>query len=75
MNLGDEAPAALQSLGVQDDLRGHFRWGQAFIGAVGAPPGSALEAIDGLRPAQVSLGLPLSAPSVAAGVVRVEVGN
>jgi hypothetical protein len=75
MNLGDEAAAALQSLGVQDDLRGHFRWGQAFIGAAGALPGSALEAIDGLRPAQVSLGLPVSAPSVAAAVVRVEVGN
>ena len=62
MNLGDAAVTALRSLGLQADLRGHFRWGQAFIGAAGAPPDSALEATDGLRPAQVSLGLPLSAP-------------
>ena len=75
MNLGDEALAALRTLGVEDDLRGHFRWGQAFVGAAGAAPASALVATDGLRPAQVSVGLPLSAPSVAAAVARVEVGN
>jgi hypothetical protein len=75
MNLGDQALAALRSLGVATDLRGHFRWGNAFIGVAGAPPESALEAADGLRPAQVSVGMPLSAPSVAAEVTRVEVGN
>ncbi len=74
MYLGDQALVALRSLGVQGDLSGRFRWGQAFIGATGSAPGTALEAIEGLRPAQVGLGLALNAPSVAAGVVRVEIG-
>jgi len=64
MNLGQEAIDALRSMGVAGDLRGHFRWGQAFIGKVGSSPGSALEAMDGVRPVQVSLGIPLSAPAL-----------
>lgn len=71
MNLGQEAVDALRALGVAEDLRGRFRWGHAFIGRTGDPPGTALEALDGLRPAQVSRGLPLSADAVAAALYEV----
>jgi len=66
MSLSGEAIAALRSIGVQGDLRDKFRWGHAFIGAKGAAPGAAMEAMDGIRPVQVSLGLPASGPQVAA---------
>ena len=67
MNLTNEAVAALRTLGVTGDLRGRFRWGHAFIGAKGANTWTApQEALDGIRPAQVSFGLPLSEPQIAA---------
>ncbi|MCX6028213.1 MAG: hypothetical protein NT169_02780 [Chloroflexi bacterium] len=69
MNLGGEAVQALQSLGVSFDLRGHFRWGHAFVGKVGAAPGAAAEAWNGSRPAQVSVGWPVSGPQVAAALL------
>ena len=75
MSLSQEAVSALKSLGVATDLRGHFRWGHAFIGATGAPAGSAVEALDGVRPAQVNVGLPVSAPQVAAWLSDVTVGE
>ena len=73
MNLGQDAVDALRSLGLAGDLRGHFRWGHAFIGRVGAAPGTALEAMDGVRPAQVSLGFSLSASEVAMALDEVEI--
>jgi hypothetical protein len=73
MNLSEQAVSALRSLGVNTDLRGKFRWGHAFVGATGSPPGSALEAVDGIRPAQVSVGLPVSAPALAAWLSGVTV--
>ena len=73
MNLSRPAVEALASLGVAADLRGRFRWGHAFVGAAGAPAGTALEAIDGVRTAQVSVGLPVSAPQVAAALVEVSI--
>jgi hypothetical protein len=75
MSLPEEALTALRSLGVADDLSGRFRWSHAFIGAAGAPAGSAVEALDGIRPAQVSVGLPVSAPQVAAWLSDVAVGE
>ncbi len=75
LNLGPEAVSALRSLGVVSDLRGHFRWGQAFVGAAGAAPGTARESLDGMRPAQVAEGLPLSEPSLAAALTRVTFGK
>jgi hypothetical protein len=60
-------------LGVSGDLRGHFRWGHAFIGQVGAAPGTAREIMDGVRTAQVSLGLPLSAAEAAAALDAIEI--
>ncbi len=75
LNLGPEAVDALRSLGVASDLRGHFRWGQAFVGAVGAAPGTARESLDGMRPAQVAEGLPLSEANLAAALTRVTFGK
>ena len=73
LSLTQEGVDALRSLGVGGDLRGHFRWGHAFIGQKGDAAGTAREGMDGVRPVQLSLGLPLSAPEVAAAVDAVEV--
>ena len=73
LNLTQEGVDALRSLGVGGDLRGHFRWGHAFIGQKGDAVGTAREALDGARPVQLSLGLPLSATEAAAAVDAVEV--
>ncbi len=70
MNLGGDAIDALRSLGVATDLRNHFRWGHAFVGAVGSAPGSAHEQASGLSVAQVAAGLPITAPQVAAALVE-----
>ena len=53
--LGDEAVRALQTLGVAGDLRDRFREAHAFVGAVGAAPGTALEAL-GARPVSLAVG-------------------
>jgi len=68
MNLGEEAVAALRSVGATGDLRGRFRWGHAVVGQKGAEPGSALEALDSLRPVSVAVGPPLTEPTLAAAV-------
>ena len=73
LNLTQEGVDALRSLGVGGDLRGHFRWGHAFIGQKGDAAGTAREAMDGVRPVQLSLGLPLSATEAAAAVDAIEV--
>jgi hypothetical protein len=75
LSLPEEAVSALRALGVESDVRGKFRWSHAFVGAAGAPPGSAVEALDGIRPAQVSIGLPVSAPQAAAWLTAVVVGE
>lgn len=68
LKLREDAVAALHSLGVAADLRNHFRWSHAFIGAKGSPPGSALESISLIRPAAVVLGAPVEAPTVYIGL-------
>ncbi len=68
MRLGEEAVSALRSLGAVEDLRGKFRWGHAVLGVKGGAPGTALEAMDGLRPVTLALGPAVSAPSVAVGM-------
>jgi hypothetical protein len=73
LNLSAEAVAALQRLGVTTDLRGHFRWGHAFVGVVGAPAGSAFEQVSGMHVAQVATGFPATAPQVAAALFAVEI--
>lgn len=73
MNLTEEAVTALRSLGVKGDLRGHFRWGHAFLGRKGAAAGTAIEALDGIRPAQVQMGLALSEPGAAVTLTSIEI--
>jgi len=67
-NLGADAVQALATLGVMGDLRGKLRWGHAFIGVVGAAPGTALEATTLLQPATVFVGAPVDAEQVGGGV-------
>jgi hypothetical protein len=68
--LGQDALDALAGIGVAADLRGKFRWSHAFIGMVGAPPGSALEQIDLLRPASVFVGVPSDRGALYGGILR-----
>jgi hypothetical protein len=77
MNLGEDAVVALRSIGATGDLRGKFRWSQAIIGVKGAAPGSALEAMDGLRPVGVAAGPAVTEPEVAAAVewIRFDAGE
>ncbi len=68
LQLGQAAADALATVGVAADLRGKFRWSQAFVGAVGAAPGSALEQAGLLRPAGVALGAAVDSPAVYAAL-------
>jgi hypothetical protein len=68
MHLSEEAVAALRSVGAAGDLRGKFRWSHALIGVKGSAPGSALEALDGLRPVTLVAGPALTEPRVAVAV-------
>ena len=54
--LGQEAVEALRGIGAEGDLREKFRWGHAIIGVQGAAPGTALEAMDWMRPVSVVVG-------------------
>jgi hypothetical protein len=71
-NLGADAVAALRSVGVAADLRGDFRSSHAFIGVVGAPVGSALEAVSPFHPATVAAGPALDASQISGGIGRIE---
>jgi hypothetical protein len=64
LQLGEDAVAALATLGVATDLRGKFRWSHAFVGAVGAPAGTAVEDAALLRPAIVNVGPAVDAPHI-----------
>jgi hypothetical protein len=64
--LGQEAVDALRTIGASGDLRGKFRWGHAIIGVRGALPGSALEAMDWMRPSSLSVGEGATEPALAA---------
>ena len=54
-----DAIDALREIGVAADLRGQFRASHAFVGVAGAQAGTAVEAIDRIRPASVWLGAPV----------------
>ncbi len=53
------AVAALHRAGVAEELAGRFRWSHAFIGAVGAPAGTAIEATGLIRSVAVAAGAPV----------------
>jgi hypothetical protein len=58
--------AALRGIGAQGDLRDKFRWGHAIIGVQGAGSGTALEAVDWMRPVAVVVGEGATEPHLAA---------
>ena len=64
LNLDEAAVEALRQLGLEGNLRGHFRGSHAGVGVKGAPTGSALELLAEWQPATVVVG---------AGVTRDEV--
>jgi hypothetical protein len=70
--LGQEAVDALYGIGAVGDLLNKFRWGQAIIGVQGAPPGSALEAMDWMRPVTVAVGEGATEPNLAAAFATIE---
>jgi hypothetical protein len=72
MSLTETAVNALKTIGLTTDLRARFRWSHAFVGVVGAPPGSALESAKLLQPATVSVGIAVDAPAVYGGVGRIQ---
>lgn len=71
LRLDADAVAALAEVGVATDLRGKLRWSHAFIGVVGATPGTALETSSLLRPAGVYVGAAVDGAAVSGGVGRV----
>ena len=73
LKLGEEAVAALQRAGVSTDLRGRLRWGHAFVGAVGAEPGAAVETSDLLHPVAAAVGSPVDGAEVFGGLRSVTI--
>ena len=73
LKLSGAAVAALQRIGVVGDLRGKLRWSHVFVGAVGASPGSAVEASDLLQPVTVAIGSPVDGAEVYGGVRSVTI--
>jgi hypothetical protein len=64
--LGQEAVDALHGIGATGDLRDRFRWGHAIIGVQGASPGTAMEAIDWMRPVSLVAGEGATEPHLSA---------
>ena len=56
MSLDEAAVGALRLAGFAGNLRGHFRASHAGVGVMGAPPGSAAEALSDWGPATVVIG-------------------
>jgi hypothetical protein len=65
--LGPDAVEALRGIGATGDLRDRYRWGHAIIGVKGAEPGTALEAMDWMRPVTLVVGEGATEPSLAVG--------
>ena len=65
LSLGEDAVAALRSLGVSDDIRGQLRRSHAFVGVKGAAPGAALSRTSDLWPVTVVVGQGFTAPTPA----------
>ena len=73
INLGQDAVDALRTAGVAGDLRNRFRASHAFVGVVGAAPGTAVEAMSLLEPATVAVGSPVDAPRVYGAVREISI--
>ena len=64
--LDERVVQALHGIGAVGDLRGRFRWGHAVIGVKGAAPGTAVEALDGMRPVFAVAGEGATEPGMTA---------
>ena len=73
LKLTEEAVGALQRVGATADLRGRLRWGHAFVGVVGAAPGTAVEASELLQPVAVAVGASIDGAEVYGGVRSVTI--
>ncbi len=71
-HLNEEAMNVLRSLGVAQDLRGRFRWGHAFVGVVGAAPGTALEDSQLIQVSDVSIGPPVDSTAYYGAVSTIQ---
>jgi len=69
--LGEDAVEALRGIGAQVDLRSRFRWGHAIIGVQGAAAGTALEAMDWMRPVVAVAGEGATEPELAAALAEI----
>jgi hypothetical protein len=69
--LGQEAVDALRGIGARGDLRDRFRFGHAIIGVQGASPGTALEAMDWMRPVALVVGEGATGPDLAAAFATI----
>jgi hypothetical protein len=69
--LSQDAVDALKGIGATGDLRNRFRWGHAIIGLQGASPGTALEAIDWMRPVALVVGEGATEPDLAAAFATI----
>ena len=72
--LSPEVVDALHTIGASGDLRDHFRWGHAIVGVKGAPPGTALEALDWMRPVTLVVGEGATEPHLAAAFPSITFG-
>ena len=69
--LGQDAVDALRGIGATGDLRDRFRWGHAIVGVRGAAPGTALEALDWMRPVTVTVGEGATEPFLTAAFAQI----
>ncbi len=69
--LGQEAVDALRGIGATGDLQGKFRWGHAIVGVQGASRGTALEALDWIRPVTLVVGESATEPDLAAAFATI----
>ncbi len=70
-SLGPEASDALKLIGAAGDLQDKFRWGHAVVGVQGSAAGTALEALDWMRPVTLVVGDGLTEPHVAAAFTAI----
>jgi hypothetical protein len=69
--LDQEAVDALHGIGASGDLTDRFRWAHAIIGVQGASPGTALEALDWMRPVARVVGEGATEPDLAAAFATI----
>jgi len=72
--LSPQAVEALRTIGASGDLRDHFRWGHAIVGVKGGLPGTALEALDWMRPVTLVVGEAATEPHLAAAFSSIAFG-